>query len=201
MTLSLIVLMCTFSLIMSITPGPVNLMIISSGINYGFKKTFMFVSGATIGFTLLLIFVAFGLDKFINKDSYFMNTIEIVGTSFIIYLGYKILSTKSNIEIKNKNKNVLKFYQGFILQWLNPKAWIASISGISMFSMSLNTIYLFILIYFIICYLSLSFWAFIGERTTKFLNTNKRLKIFNVLMGSFLIFTAILLFVEKYLII
>ena len=200
MTLSLIVLMCTFSLIMSITPGPVNLMIISSGINYGFKKTFMFVSGATIGFTLLLIFVAFGLDKFINKDSYFMNTIEIVGTSFI-YLGYKILSTKSNIEIKNKNKNVLKFYQGFILQWLNPKAWIASISGISMFSMSLNTIYLFILIYFIICYLSLSFWAFIGERTTKFLNTNKRLKIFNVLMGSFLIFTAILLFVEKYLII
>lgn len=201
MTLSLIILMCSFSFIMSITPGPVNLMIISSGINYGFKKTFMFVSGATIGFTLLLIFVAFGLDKFINKDSYFMNTIEIVGTSFIIYLGYKILSTKSNIEIKNKNKNDLKFYQGFILQWLNPKAWIASISGISMFSMSLNTIYLFILIYFIICYLSLSFWAFIGERTTKFLNTNKRLKIFNVLMGSFLIFTAILLFVEKYLII
>ncbi|NQY54372.1 MAG: LysE family translocator [Campylobacteraceae bacterium] len=201
MTLSLIILMCSFSFIMSITPGPVNLMIISSGINYGFKKTFMFVSGATIGFTLLLIFVAFGLDKFINKDSYFMNIIEIIGTSFIIYLGYKILSTKSTIEIKNKNNNVLKFYQGFILQWLNPKAWIASISGISMFSMSLNTIYLFILIYFIICYLSLSFWAFIGERTTKFLNTNKRLKIFNVLMGSFLIFTAILLFIEKYLII
>lgn len=202
MTLSLIILMCTFSFIMSITPGPVNLMIISSGINYGFKKTFMFVSGATIGFTLLLIFVAFGLDKFVNKDSYFMNIIEIIGSFFIIYIGYKISSTKTNIKIDNKNQNILKFYHGFALQWINPKAWIASISGISMFSSSSsNVIYIFILIYFLICYLSLSFWAIVGQKTTKYLNTNKRLKIFNVFMGLFLIFTAVYLLIQKYLII
>jgi threonine/homoserine/homoserine lactone efflux protein len=50
--------MLMFSLTMSISPGPVNMVIISS--SHGFRKTLPFVSGATIGFTLLLILVGFG---------------------------------------------------------------------------------------------------------------------------------------------
>lgn len=52
--------MFIFSLTLSFSPGPVNMVIISSGAVHGFRKTFSFVSGATIGFTLLLIFICFG---------------------------------------------------------------------------------------------------------------------------------------------
>ena len=55
--MSLILAMFMFALTMSISPGPVNMVIISSGANHGFRKTLPFISGATTGFTLLLILV------------------------------------------------------------------------------------------------------------------------------------------------
>ncbi|PLO79127.1 lysine transporter LysE, partial [Klebsiella quasipneumoniae] len=51
----LILTMLMFALALSFSPGPVNMVIISSGAAHGFRKTFSFVSGATIGFTLLLV--------------------------------------------------------------------------------------------------------------------------------------------------
>lgn len=57
----LIVTMLMFALALSFSPGPVNMVIISSGAAHGFRKTFSFVSGATIGFTLLLVLISFGL--------------------------------------------------------------------------------------------------------------------------------------------
>ena len=58
--MSLLFAMFSFSLAMSISPGPVNMIILSSGVNYGVKKTIPYVSGATIGFTLLLLFTGLG---------------------------------------------------------------------------------------------------------------------------------------------
>ncbi|MCS6067628.1 LysE family transporter [Klebsiella variicola subsp. variicola] len=63
-----------FSLALSFSPGPVNMVIISSGVMHGFRKTFAFVSGATLGFTLLLIFVSFGLYTVIASHPSFLNT-------------------------------------------------------------------------------------------------------------------------------
>jgi threonine/homoserine/homoserine lactone efflux protein len=58
--MSPVIAMISFSLTMSISPGPVNMVIISSGASYGVRKTFSFVSGVTIGFTLLLLFIGLG---------------------------------------------------------------------------------------------------------------------------------------------
>ena len=93
----------------------------------------------------------------------------------------------------------LKFYEGFLLQWLNPKAWAASISGVAMYSFNDFYLLVFIIIYFIVCYLSLSFWGLFGQKATLFLNTNKKLKNFNLLMGSILIMTAVLLVIMNIL--
>lgn len=182
--------MLSFSLVMSISPGPVNILIISSGATNGFKKTFSFISGATIGFTLLLALVSLGMDKLINES--FLKVIEYFGLLFIIYMGYKIASSNNKLDLTKSNKK-LKFYEGFLLQWLNPKAWLASISGVSMFSYNDNYLIVFVFIYFIVCYLSLSFWGLLGDKGAVFLNTNKRLDIFNLLMGVVLIVLALVL--------
>ena len=58
--MTLLLAMLSFSLVMSITPGPVNMIILSSGISYGVKRTIPYVSGATVGFTLLLLLIGFG---------------------------------------------------------------------------------------------------------------------------------------------
>jgi len=188
--MSLIFAMISFSFVMSITPGPVNMIILSSGINYGARKTLPYVFGATIGFTLLLLFIGFGFSKFIRAYPFFLTYLAITGSLYIIYMGYKIASSKP--EIKVSKVNIPKFYQGFLLQWINPKAWIACVSGASIFlsTTSIDSFLLFAIIYFIVCYISLGAWAILGDKISHLLKDHTRLRLFNLIMGLLLILTA-----------
>jgi threonine/homoserine/homoserine lactone efflux protein len=190
--------MFSFSLAMSISPGPVNMIILSSGANYGIRKTFSFVSGATIGFTLLLLFIGLGFYKIIDLYPSFLKYLAIAGSLFIVYMGYLVATSKSELTITNHNKPT--FMQGFLLQWLNPKAWIACVAGVSLFSNS-NNHYVFLtfsLIYFLVCYASLFSWSLLGSKATILLNNNVKLNTFNQLMGGLLIVTACLLIYSQF---
>lgn len=186
----LIFAMFIFSLTMSISPGPVNMVIISSGASHGFRKTLPFVSGATIGFTLLLIFVGFGFYAIIEKYPLFFKYLNVAGSAFIIYLGYKIASSRPELSLTKTETP--GFVQGFLLQWLNPKAWIACASGVVLFSEPSNNtpLTVFIIIYFLVCYFSLAAWAVLGNKVSILLNSTQRIRTFNFLMGGLLIVTA-----------
>lgn len=191
--MSLIIAMFSFSLAMSLSPGPVNMIILSSGVNYGVKKTIPYVSGATIGFTLLLLVIGLGLFEFIKVYPSFLNYLALGGSLYIGYIGYKIASSLPQIE--SKPGDLPKFHQGFMLQWVNPKAWIACISGVSLFSsVESNAPFLtFALIYFLVCYGSLALWAILGDRLSTLLNSTVRLRLFNIVLGAMLIATALYL--------
>lgn len=190
--MSILFSMVVFSFVMSITPGPVNLIIVSSGITVGFKRTFAFVSGATIGFTLLLILCACGLVNFVNET--LLNYLSIFSVCFLIYIGVKIFNY-TDLKIENNSKSPT-FIDGFLLQFLNPKAWLACISGVSIFS---ENLFIFVLIYFLICYICLSFWAYISHKVNIIFHLKKNLKYLNRFMGSLLIIIS-LYFVYKNLI-
>lgn len=188
--MTLLLAMFSFSLVMSITPGPVNMIILSSGISYGVKKTIPYVSGATMGFTLLLLFIGFGFSQFINAYPFFLTYLAIVGSLYIIYMGYKIASSKPALEVSKKDAP--KFYQGILLQWINPKAWIACVSGASIFSSaeSYDPFLTFTIIYFIVCFISLSIWAVLGDKVSYLLKDHFRLRLFNFTLGLLLMITA-----------
>lgn len=195
--MSLFIAMVSFSLAMSISPGPVNFVIVSSGANFGIRKTFSFVSGATIGFTLLLVFIGFGFYKIIDLYPLFLNYLSIAGSSFILYMGYLIATAKPEMKVEKQNRP--NFLQGFLLQWLNPKAWLACVAGVSIFSSSEShgQFISFSAIYFIVCYFSLFSWSVLGSKASIVLNSEFKLRIFNRLMGLLLILTAcFLLYVQ-----
>jgi len=196
--MSLLLAMFSFSLVMSISPGPVNMVILSSGASYGVRKTFSFVSGASIGFTLLLLFIGLGFHKIIALYPDFLKYLSIAGSMLIIYMGYSIASSSSELNIEKQN--LPTFTQGFLLQWLNPKAWLASVASVSLFSTpESNQVFLtFSLIYFVVCYLSLFSWSVLGNKATLLLNSEFRLMIFNRFMGSLLIATACFLLYSQF---
>ncbi|WP_321401895.1 LysE family translocator [Maridesulfovibrio sp.] len=178
--------MCIFALSMSITPGPVNMVIVASGANHGLRKTLPFVSGATIGFILLLIVLGLGLMQIVTTHPILLKYLAIAGSIFIIYLGYKIGTARPDISIEEDS--CPSFKQGLLMQWLNPKAWIACIAGLSMFmdDKSLDPLLIFSILYFVICYLSLFMWAIMGSKVGLLLNTPRRIRFFNVSLGSLL---------------
>ena len=197
MDVSLLLAMFSFSLAMSISPGPVNMVSASSGVNYGIRKTFPFVSGGAIGFTSLLVFIGLGFYRIVSQYPYFLKFLAIVGAIFIIYMGYLIASSKPELNIEQQNRP--KFFQGFFLQWLNPKAWMGCVAGVSIFSSpdSNQHFLVFALIYFIVCYFSIFFWSVLGDKATALLNNEFRVNLFNKIMGGLLMATAcFLLYVE-----
>ncbi|ENU57907.1 LysE family translocator [Acinetobacter guillouiae] len=193
--LSLIVSMFIFSLSMSISPGPVNLTILTSSMNYGVKATFAFISGATIGFTLLLASVCFGLYQMIVIYPVLLDVITILGTVLLLWIGLNILRAEGTV-ISSQSQDEVKiptFIQGALMQWLNPKAWIAAVAGTGLFSTGhIHAVLLvFVVIYFVVCYLSLLLWGIAGEKLASFLNTGNRARLFNIVMGLLLILISL----------
>mgnify|MGYP003683078129 CR=1 FL=1 len=195
--MSLIFAMCLFSFSMSISPGPVNFISLFSGLNYGFKRTFPFVSGATIGFSLLLLTVGLGLYQILDSNPFLIKFMSGLGSLFIIYMGYK--TYYANSELQHKDQGVPSFLNGFLMQWLNPKAWIACVSGTSLFMKpnDFTPLIMFCTLYFLICYIGIALWSFMGTRIQKILMNKKRRILFNRIMGSTLVALAIYLFCSQ----
>lgn len=191
--MSLLLAMALFSLVFSISPGPVNMIILSSGVNYGMKRTMPYVSGATIGFTLLLIAIGLGFYQIIKTYPDFLTVLSVAGAAYIVYVGIKIAMSKPDLAINQEA--IPKFYEGFLLQWLNPKAWIACVSGVSLFASAESALPLltFSSIYFVVCYVSLAIWAMTGSSIAFLLNNSLRRQLFNLTMAASLIIPGLYL--------
>ncbi|MBJ8418286.1 LysE family translocator [Acinetobacter courvalinii] len=197
MSISVLISMFIFSLTMSISPGPINITILSTSLMHGFRKTLPFISGATLGFTLLLIFLGFGFSQTIGHYPIFFKILECAGALFIFYIGQKIILSKPEAELV-KNISVASFTEGFLLQWLNPKAWIACLSGISLFTSPISyfPLILFIFIYFVTCYLCFIIWSVSGHKLAKILTNSHQLRLLNMLMGGSLIMLSIFMLIQ-----
>ncbi|ARV72749.1 LysE family translocator [Vibrio campbellii] len=194
--MSVLIAMSLFSFSMSISPGPVNLIALTSGLNYGFWRSIPFVSGATIGFTLLLLLIGLGIGTLLSNYTQPLEYLSYFGCGFILYMGIKIFSVNPQ-EIKGADFNdIPSFTQGIFMQWLNPKAWMACLAGCSAFNVhsSNEALATFVSIYFLICYLGIGCWSFLGEKMSVYLKRRNSIAIFNKVMGGMLCLIAIYLF-------
>ncbi len=189
--LSIMMAMAVFAFTMSITPGPVNMVILSSGTNHGIRQTQGFILGAVLAFVILLMVVGLGLMQLINSHPLFLTVLTVVGTAFLVYVGLKI--ARSTPSIQSIDKPVPTFMEGAIVQWLNPKAWIACASGMSLFGQpnTLLPLFVFVAIYFVVCYASLLAWATVGAKMRQLLSQPRHIRWFNQFLGASLILSAL----------
>ncbi|MGJ0625689.1 LysE family translocator [Xenorhabdus bovienii] len=190
--------MAVFALVTSISPGPVNIIATVTGANCGYIRTIPHITGATIGFVSILFLLGFGLAQVINEVPYLTEILTYIGGSFLLYLAYKVAMQKPMIgDDSALETRAPSLIQGIMCQWLNPKAWIVSLAGISVFSShdaEINALLLFCAIFFIVCYASISAWAVLGITIRTVLDTPKHYKLFNLAMGLLLAITVVYTF-------
>lgn len=163
MSLSLILPMSAFAMAASISPGPVNLVCLSSGTRYPVSRGLIFVTGATLGFIALFVAVGLGLYSLLTMVPMLETLLRWGGVAFLLYLSIKLAMDSGQLPEKGVDK-APGFGTGAIMQWLNPKAWLASASGIGAYTSAndLNQILLFASLYLPICWLSLACWVYAG---------------------------------------
>jgi threonine/homoserine/homoserine lactone efflux protein len=109
MSLSLSLPMSAFALLASISPGPVNIVGLSSGARYSLSKGLVFITGATLVFVILFLAIGYGFSALLVTFPDFEKWLTGAG-------------------------KVPRFFTRFLMQWLNPKAWIASAASIGAYT-------------------------------------------------------------------
>jgi len=177
-----------FAISMSVTPGPNNIMVMTSGLNYGIRKSMPLFFGICIGFPIMIIFVGLGLNVIFDIYPLLFEIIKILGIFYLLYLAY-IIATSTSIII-NKDSKPLSFFQGALFQWINPKAWITATGAIAAYTsltLGLYTqVFVISLTFLIVAFPCVGIWLFFGMRLKKLLQKKKYQTRFNYSMAILL---------------
>lgn len=185
--MSVMVSMEAFALVASITPGPVNIVALSSGAQYGFRASQRHVAGATLGFVLLLVLMGLGLHEVLSMWPALTQVVQIAGVAFLLFMAWKLASDNGELQSKEASTAPSMLY-GAVMQWLNPKARLACIAGMGAFVADGDTslVWQFAAVYLVICYLSVACWAYAGTFLKQYLNNARNLRWFNRTMALLL---------------
>lgn len=189
--MSLIISMAAFALVASITPGPVNIVALSSGAQYGFRASQRHVAGATLGFVLLLVLMGLGLHEVLERWPALTRVVQLAGVAFLLFMAWKLAVDDGRLGTKDGGKAPTMFY-GALMQWLNPKAWLACVAGMGAFVADgdARLVWQFAAVYLVICYLSVACWAYAGTYLRHYLNNAGGMRLFNRLMALLLALSA-----------
>ena len=186
--MSLILSMAAFALAASITPGPVNIVALSSGAQYGFRASQRHVAGATLGFVLLLVLMGLGLHEVLKLWPSLTRVVQLAGVAFLLFMAWKLASDDGQLNAKDAARAPSMLY-GAVMQWLNPKAWLACVAGMGLFVADgdARQVWLFASLYLVICYLSVACWAYAGTFLRRYLSNAQGMRLFNRSMAALLV--------------
>ncbi|PRA56231.1 LysE family translocator [Brucella pituitosa] len=191
MSLEIFLALLVFAFVSSVTPGPNNLMLLTSGVNFGFRRTIPHMLGIGVGFFILLLAVGFGLGALIETVPSFYTSLKFAGGAYMLYLAWKIATSRSIGESKGSDSGKpMTFLQAAAFQWVNPKAWVMGITGIATYANHDNYYVAVLLVsvaFAIVNLPSVSVWAGFGTLLRNWLSDPVRLKWFNLTMALLLI--------------
>lgn len=192
--MSLIISMAAFALAASITPGPVNIVALSSGAQFGFRASLRHVAGATLGFVLLLVLMGLGLHEVLLLWPFLTRVVQLAGVAFLLFMAWKLAVDEGRLNTEGTARAPSMFY-GAVMQWLNPKAWLACVAGMGAFAANgeASLIWKFAAVYLVICYLSVGCWAYAGTFLRHYLGNPKGMRLFNRVMALLLAASAVYL--------
>ena len=183
-----------FGLVTSLTPGPNNITASYSGFNFGYKKTLPLILAVISGWTLLLILMNTGLILIFKKYPFIQDIIRILGSIFLVYLAYLISFSKPSKGTPIENP--ISFSKAFLLQFINPKSLVVSMTTVSIFINPENYLrdsLIVVSFFFLMAVLSINSWCLIGMYLRNFATSEKFIRNFNYIM-SFLLIVCVIMF-------
>ncbi|MGE4194391.1 MAG: LysE family translocator [Pseudodesulfovibrio sp.] len=194
MTTETVLALMSFALVMSITPGPANFLLLASGANFGIVRTLPLLFGVSFGFLFMVFLVGLGLGNVLTQYPVIHDVLRIACGAYILWLAYRIGRSRTMGEDGERMAEPLGFIQAALLQWVNPKAWtVALIVNVSYAFPDplLPGLLKMILIFAVVNIPSIGVWALSGSALKGYLSNRKRLAVFNVVMASLLVLSTI----------
>jgi len=178
-----------FAFATSITPGPNNMMLFASGVNFGFRRTVPHMLGIGAGFLSLLIAVGMGLGAVLHAYPPAFIALKVAGGLYLLWIAWKIGSSRSMGEGEAKARP-MTFLGAAAFQWVNPKAWVMAVTAMAVYpnpEQYALTVAIVALVFAAVNVPSVSTWAGFGSALREWLAVPVRLKWFNITMAVLLV--------------
>lgn len=192
MTIELLTALTLYAFVTSVTPGPNNLMLMSSGANFGFSRTIPHMAGVGLGFGFMVFLVGVGLAGLFHALPYSDLALKVLSVAYMLYLAWKIATTSGVGEGESRGQP-MTFLQAAAFQWVNPKAWSMALASISLYaaSQSLASVAIVALVFTMVNLPSVSIWVVVGTQVRRLLSNPDRLRLFNWIMAALLVLSLI----------
>jgi threonine/homoserine/homoserine lactone efflux protein len=187
-----------FAIASLFTPGPNNLMLMTSGVNFGFARTLPHVFGVVLGFGFLVLAVGVGLGAVFAAFPLLYGVLKFGGAAYLLYLAW-LIARAGPAKTGGSRGRPLTFVEAAAFQWINPKAVVMAIGGISTYAaiaaFPFNVGFM-VAIFVALGFLSSGTWVLFGTTLRSLVTDPKRARIFNLLMAAALVLSVIPVFLE-----
>lgn len=181
------------AIIMSVTPGPNNLMVLFSSVRFGARKTLGHISGASAGSALMLLLVGLGLHEIFTLFPYIQVVMKYSGATYILYLSWKILASSGKVQTANSTQP-MRFIGAALFQLINPKSWIMASVAISTCLpavFSFVDIAFYTVLFAVVSFPCVGIWAWSGEMIKHYLMDARLVRRFNQSCAGMLALSAL----------
>jgi threonine/homoserine/homoserine lactone efflux protein len=180
----------SYAFVMSITPGPNNVMLLASGVNFGFRRTLPQMLGITAGVIVMLLIVGLGIGQLLLANPRVYLTLKIVSIIYLLWLAWQIASSGPVSAGDTAQGKPMTFLQSALFQWINPKAWAMAVTATTTFTIPATytpSLVLMALVFGAVNAPSVAVWAAFGVGMRRFLQNPKTLRLFNIAMALVLV--------------
>lgn len=193
MTPDLLLALASFALVTVITPGPNNLMLMTSGANFGFRRSIPHMLGVGLGFPIMIFFVGIGVMQVFDLWPLSYTILKVLSVLYMLYLAWKIANTVPPSNAPEATGTPLTFLQASAFQWVNPKAWSMALGAITLYATGrdLAAILWVSGTYVAMGCISTTSWTVLGQQLRRLLNRPNRLRVFNWAMATLLVASLI----------
>ena len=180
-----------FSFVSSITPGPNNMMMLASGVNFGFRRSIPHWLGICGGFTFMLCAVGLGLHTLLANHPALYDILRYAGSAYLIWMAWRLATANASPAAQDDDTphgaaRPLGVLGAAAFQWVNPKAWVMAVTAMSAYLPARaqpTDVLAIALLFGVINLPCVACWAGGGAALRRFLQDPLRLRIFNTSMA------------------
>lgn len=185
-----LVALALFAAVSSLTPGPNNLMLMTSGTRFGFTRTLPHLIGVTLGFVFMIVCVGAGLVRLFDIWPMLHAVLKVASIAYLLWLAWKIASAPvATNPAPGMQSEPLSFMQAALFQWVNPKAWTMALGAVSAYvpvDHPVAGLAMVALVFGLVNLPSCAVWAAMGVQLRRFMADPMKLRLFNISMAALL---------------
>jgi threonine/homoserine/homoserine lactone efflux protein len=179
-----------FALVMFFTPGPNNIMLLSSGLTYGFRRTVPHIAGVATGFSFMVAAVGLGLGAIFIAYPVLQTILKYAGTAYLVYLSAVIAMAGPVASGQENQRGPMTFWGAAMFQWVNAKGWVMVIGTITAYAAIASfpwNIVVQTAMSLLMGTLSSVTWALFGSSLRPLLTSERVVRAFNIVMAVLLL--------------